>query len=81
MNNLFRDTYPDIEFIEPGMSANNIHAMYKIGWFYKDGEFDVAKNPNDFRKEPLQKTSSDISYQSPISYYNTIHYVLELKKE
>ena len=60
MNNLFRDSYPDINFVEPGSVVNNIYAMYKIGWFYKDGEFDVAKNPNDFRKEPLQKTASDI---------------------
>ena len=60
MNNLFRESYPDIEFIEPGMAVNNIYAMYKIGWYYKDGEYDVAKNPNDFRKEPLQKTASDI---------------------
>ena len=60
MNNLFRGSYPDIEFVEPGMVVNNIYAMYKIGWFYKNGEFDIAKNPNDFRKEPLQKTASDI---------------------
>jgi autotransporter strand-loop-strand O-heptosyltransferase len=60
MNNLFRESYPDINFVEPGSVVNNIHAMYKIGWFYKDGEFDAAKNPNDFRKEPLQKTASDI---------------------
>jgi autotransporter strand-loop-strand O-heptosyltransferase len=60
MNNLFRESYPDIEFVEPGSVVNNIYAMYKIGWFYKDDEFDLAKNPNDFRKEPLQKTASDI---------------------
>ena len=60
MNNLFRDTYPDIEFVEPGIPVNNIYAMYRIGWYYKDGEYNEAKNPNDFRKEPLQKTASDI---------------------
>jgi autotransporter strand-loop-strand O-heptosyltransferase len=60
MNHLFRETYPDIEFVEPGITVHNIHAMYKIGWFYKDGEYDEARNPNDFRKEPLQKTASDI---------------------
>jgi autotransporter strand-loop-strand O-heptosyltransferase len=60
MNYLFIDSYPDIEFIEPGMVARNIYAMYKIGWFYKDGEFDVSKSPSDFKKEPLQKTASDI---------------------
>lgn len=60
MNNLFRDSYPDINFVEPGNVVNNIYAMYKIGWFYKDGKYDEARNPNDFKKEPLQKTASDI---------------------
>jgi autotransporter strand-loop-strand O-heptosyltransferase len=60
MNNLFRESYPDIEFVEPGTVVNNIHAMYKIGWFYKDGKYDEARNPNDFKSEPLQKTASDI---------------------
>jgi autotransporter strand-loop-strand O-heptosyltransferase len=60
MNNLFRESYPDINFIEPGNVVNNIYAMYKIGWFYKDGKYDEARNPNDFKFEPLQKTASDI---------------------
>lgn len=60
MNNLFIDTYPDIEFVQPGTPVHNLYAMYKIGWFYKDGEFDVARNPHEFKKQPLQKTSSDI---------------------
>ena len=60
MNNLFRDTYPDIEFVEPGTAVSGLYAMYKLGWFYKDGEFDLARNPNDFRIMPLQKTASDI---------------------
>ena len=60
MNNLFRDTYSDIEFVEPGTGVSGLYAMYKLGWFYKDGEFDLARNPNDFRIMPLQKTASDI---------------------
>lgn len=60
MNHLFVDTYPDIEFVQPGTPVHSLYAMYKIGWFYKDGEFDVARNPNDFKKQPLQKTASDI---------------------
>ena len=60
MNNLFRDTYPDIEFVEPGTAVSGLYAMYRLGWFYKDGEFDLARNPNDFRIMPLQKTASDI---------------------
>jgi len=60
MNNLFRDTYPDIEFVEPGTGVSGLYAMYKLGWFYKDDDFDLARNPNDFRIMPLQKTASDI---------------------
>ncbi len=61
MNDLFVESYPDIEFILPGMPANNIFAMYKLGWFYKDnGDYDQSRNPNDFRIQPLQKTASDI---------------------
>lgn len=61
MNHLFTETYPDIEFVEPATEVFNIHAMYNIGWFYKDnGEFDNDRNPLDFKKQPLQKTASDI---------------------
>jgi len=60
MNDLFVDSYPDIEFVPPGSVVNNVYAMYKLGWFYKDNNFDSAKNPNDFKFEPLQKTASDI---------------------
>ena len=61
MNHLFKDTYQDIEFVEPGQVVNNIYAMYKIGWFYKDNnEFDEYRNPNDFKKQPMQKTATDI---------------------
>jgi autotransporter strand-loop-strand O-heptosyltransferase len=60
MNHLFIDTYPDIEFVQPGTPVHSLYAMYKIGWFYKDNDFDVARNPNEFKKQPLQKTASDI---------------------
>ena len=61
MNDLFRDQYPNIEFVEPGEIVSDIHAQYRLGWFYdKDGNFDRNRNPNDFKKIPLQKTATDI---------------------
>ena len=33
-NFLFKDVYPEIEFIEPGQKADGIFGMYNIGWFY-----------------------------------------------
>ena len=61
LNSLFRDQYPNIKFIEPGELVPNIHAQYRLGWFYgEDGKFNPNKNPFDFKKIPLQKTTTDI---------------------
>jgi len=61
MNDLFADQYPELEFINPGEAAEGLYAMYSIGLFYLDNnEPNLQKNPNDFRKQPLQKMCSDI---------------------
>ena len=61
MNFLFVDQYPDIEFVDPGNVVMNIHAQYRLGWFYKeDGSVDYDMTPNDYKKQPLQKTATDI---------------------
>jgi autotransporter strand-loop-strand O-heptosyltransferase len=61
INNLFKDSYPELEFIEPGSVVNNIFAQYRIGWFYDEsGEINLNMNPNNFRLQPMQKTASDI---------------------
>jgi autotransporter strand-loop-strand O-heptosyltransferase len=56
-NKLFKEQYPDIEFIEPGsgFTVSSEVPSYEIGWFYDD-----PKNPNDVKIIPLQQTSSDI---------------------
>ncbi len=60
-NDWFKSEYPELEFISPGSSVENIYAQYSIGWFYdSSGKVDYSKNPKDFRTIPLGKTSSDI---------------------
>lgn len=59
-NELFEKTYPEIEFIEPGSRVNNVYAVYRLGWFNKDGHFDSDRNPRDFKLGPLQRTATDI---------------------
>jgi autotransporter strand-loop-strand O-heptosyltransferase len=60
-NSFFESEYPEFKFISPGEVVHNLHAMYLIGWFYKeDGTIDSTRNPNDFKVERLQKTASDI---------------------
>ena len=60
-NYLFKETYPEIEFIEPGQVVDGIYAMYSIGWYYNDDDtFKGSMNPNDFKESPLGKTAADI---------------------
>lgn len=60
MNDLLKDQYPEIKFVNPGESVHDLYAMYKIGWFYDGDNVDYNQHPNDFRKIPLQQTASDI---------------------
>jgi autotransporter strand-loop-strand O-heptosyltransferase len=60
-NDLYRDLYPELEFSDPGKSVPNIYAAYQIGWYYKDNEEpNYEYHPRDFRKLPMQATTTDI---------------------
>jgi len=54
-NFLFESEYPEIEFVEPGISVSNIYGMYKLGWFY-----DYNKEPTLPNTIPLQMAASNI---------------------
>lgn len=54
-NNLFEKVYPEIEFVKPGISVNNLNAMYNIGWYYN-----ADKEPEMPNTIPLQKTATNI---------------------
>jgi autotransporter strand-loop-strand O-heptosyltransferase len=54
-NNLFKDVYPELEFVEPGTNVQNIFGMYTLGWFY-----DVNKEPELPNTIPLQKATTNI---------------------
>ena len=42
-------------------NINNTYASYHIGWYKNDkGEIDLARNKQDFRKIPLQKSATEI---------------------
>jgi autotransporter strand-loop-strand O-heptosyltransferase len=61
MNFLFVGQYPDISFVEPGDIVQNIKAQYRLGWFYnEDGSVNYNMTPSDYKKQPLQKTATDI---------------------
>jgi autotransporter strand-loop-strand O-heptosyltransferase len=54
-NFLFEESYPNIKFVKPGSVVNNIHGMFKIGWFY-----DNNLEPEYPAAIPLQKAITNI---------------------
>lgn len=54
-NKLFKNVYPDLEFVEPGMPVNDLHGMYKLGWFYNPDSEPILPNVI-----PLQMAATNI---------------------
>jgi len=54
-NKLFRESYPELEFVEPGSIVHNIYGQYNLGWFY-----DSKKEPVLPNTIPLQKAATNI---------------------
>jgi autotransporter strand-loop-strand O-heptosyltransferase len=61
MNDMFKEKYPEIEFVEPGTNVTDLYSMYTIGLFYnEDNSINRFKNPVDPKSVTLQKMCSDI---------------------
>ncbi len=54
-NKFFKNTYPDLELVDPGMTIHNLIAMYRIGWYDVKERQPVV--PNTI---PLQQTITNI---------------------
>jgi autotransporter strand-loop-strand O-heptosyltransferase len=60
-NEWFESEYPEIEFVKPGTTVNNLYAMYSVGWHYNEnGEVNTDFNPTDFKTYSLQECSADV---------------------
>lgn len=59
-NDLFKNEYPEIIFVEPGQQVFDIYALFRLGVFFTGPNIDFEKHPYDPFKEPLLKVSSDI---------------------
>ena len=60
MNDMFREQYPELEFVKPGTTVNNLYALYRLGCFYDDNTVDMDRHKTDFRSLRLQEYASDI---------------------
>jgi autotransporter strand-loop-strand O-heptosyltransferase len=65
-NKWFKDTYPEIKFIEPGHTTYDLYAMFRIGWYYDGDKINYNMNKNDFRLSSLQQTTTDILNLPPM---------------
>jgi autotransporter strand-loop-strand O-heptosyltransferase len=54
-NDLFKDVYPELQFVTPGTQVKGIYGMYKLGWFYNENSEPAP--PNTI---PLQMSASNI---------------------
>ena len=59
-NNLFKNQYPEIEFVEPGTTVNNLYGSYELGFFY-----DNDKNLQEHYNENCLNTLGDIYQHLP----------------
>lgn len=59
-NDWFEKNYPELEFVSPGTEVQDLYAMYSLGWHYNNQEVNYDRVPIDFKKYPLQQTSSEI---------------------
>lgn len=55
MNNLFKKTYSELQFVDRGVVVQNIAGMFELGWFY-----DKKKEPEHPVTIPLQKAATNI---------------------
>lgn len=59
-NDFFRPLYPEIEFVEPGTTVEDLFALYRVGVVFTGDNYDQYAHPADPFKQPLQKIASDI---------------------
>jgi autotransporter strand-loop-strand O-heptosyltransferase len=68
-NDLFKNLYPEIEFVERGVVVDNIKALYRLGWFY-----DKDKEPVLPSTIPLQKSATNILGLDYKEIHSKIHF-------
>lgn len=73
-NDWFEAKYPNLEFVTPGASVEDLYAMFSIGWFYNDQAVDKDRIPIDFKRYPLQQTASEILNLPPVEVKPVVNY-------
>lgn len=80
-NNLFEESYPEVNFIKPGQSVPNVFSVYRIGWFYDGEQVRSSNHKNNFRLQPMQKTATDILGLNFIEIAPKLNLDISIKRE
>lgn len=57
---LFDTEYPQIDFVKPDSTVQDLYAHFQLGLFIENNKFDLSKHPNFPNEIPLQKVATDI---------------------
>jgi autotransporter strand-loop-strand O-heptosyltransferase len=68
-NSLFKDSYSQIEFVEPGEIVNNTYAMYTVGCFFNADMEPEAPNTIPLQKVPCNTLGLEYAEIKPIVSY------------
>lgn len=69
-NFLFEKSYPNLTFVNPGTRVDNIHALFRVGWFYKDDSepeypalIPLQQSITNILGLPFQEIQSDVYFE------------------
>lgn len=63
---LFKDQYPELEFVKPGESVDDLYAMYRVGLYYDNNNYNGEYHKSSFLDKSLQGIAADILGLEPI---------------
>lgn len=86
-NDLFKDQYPDIEFVAKGEGVPDLYACFRVGWFYGEDtdKFNPIMHPRNFRMISMQEAVTDIlglpfTHEKPLIKIPDTEHPFEKKK-
>jgi autotransporter strand-loop-strand O-heptosyltransferase len=86
-NDLFKDQYPDIEFVAKGEGVPDLYACFRVGWFYGEDtdKFNPIMHPRNFRTISMQEAVTDIlglpfTHEKPLIKIPDTEHPFEKKK-
>ena len=76
-NNLFKDVYPEILFVNPNINIDNVYSQFYIGSANDDNE---KYSPVNYEKKPLQSCAYEVLGLEPKEIRANLEFLIPLQK-